>query len=123
MSAARAGIQVIVWYVGLSSVALHLARIRERVSAGGHDIPDAKVRERWKHSPANLTALMPHLTELRVFDNSKGRDPQSEEIPSPTLLLHLKNGVIIEPEDASVDTTAIWARSIMQRALEIHGSR
>lgn len=119
-SASDAGIHVMIWYVGLSNVALHLTRIRERVAAGGHDIPEQKVVERWRRSPENLMNLLPHLTELRLFDNSKGRDPKSGVIPPPTLLLHMKNGVIIDPADVSVDTTAIWARPIVVRALEIH---
>src|SRR5262245_36716824 len=34
------GLEVRVWFVGLSSPELHIARIRSRVAKGGHPIPD-----------------------------------------------------------------------------------
>ncbi len=40
-------IEVRIWYVGLASPELHIARVRSRVAAGGHDIPEAKIRERY----------------------------------------------------------------------------
>ena len=84
--AAEAGIAVKVWYVGLASIGLHLARVRRRVVEGGHDIPEEKIRERWTTSPANLVMLMPYLSELRVFDNSRDRD-ENGNLPEPRLLL------------------------------------
>jgi predicted ABC-type ATPase len=33
------GLEVRIWYLGLSSPELHLARVRARVAKGGHDIP------------------------------------------------------------------------------------
>jgi predicted ABC-type ATPase len=51
-------------------VELHLARIARRVSEGGHSIPEDLVRARFDSSRLNLIRLLPHLTELRLFDNS-----------------------------------------------------
>jgi len=42
--AARKGAAVHVWFVGLDGVERHLARVRARVKAGGHDIPEADIR-------------------------------------------------------------------------------
>ena len=64
-SALAAGVEVRIWFVGLSSPELHIARVQSRVAGGGHDIPDAKIRERHDHSRLNLIRLMPRLTELR----------------------------------------------------------
>ena len=33
-----------IWFVGLSSPELHMARVRSRVARGGHDIPEEKLR-------------------------------------------------------------------------------
>ena len=52
--AIAAGIEVRVWYVGLASVDLHIARVRARVARGGHDIPEGKIRERFARSILNL---------------------------------------------------------------------
>ncbi|MGH8574211.1 MAG: hypothetical protein ACREX8_16790 [Gammaproteobacteria bacterium] len=44
--AASQGIEVHVWYAGLSSPELHIERVRSRVRKGGHDIPEADIRRR-----------------------------------------------------------------------------
>src|SRR5690606_11627110 len=61
---------VMIWYCGLRDPQLHLDRIRLRVQQGGHDIPEAKVHQRWTSSLKNLIVLMPSLAHLRVYDNS-----------------------------------------------------
>ncbi|MGP1614077.1 MAG: zeta toxin family protein, partial [Pollutimonas bauzanensis] len=54
LAGARDGAQVHIWYAGLSNPDLHIQRVRERVAAGGHDIPGQKIRERFDSSRANL---------------------------------------------------------------------
>ena len=81
--AAAAGFEVRVFYVGLASPELHLERVRRRVRAGGHDIPEADIRRRWRHSRMNLVRLLPVLTELRVYDNSADADPMPVTRRSP----------------------------------------
>jgi predicted ABC-type ATPase len=117
--AAEAGLDVFVWFVGLSSPEQHLARVRARVMSGGHDIPEAKIRERWDGSRRNIIALLPALTELRVFDNSRERDPISGDIPPPRLLLHWRGGAIVAPALSELETTPEWARPIVARALKL----
>ena len=46
LEGARHGAEVHLWFAGLATPELHLRRIAARVAAGGHDIPQAKVRER-----------------------------------------------------------------------------
>src|SRR5581483_8743614 len=48
--AARRGVEMHVFYVGLGSVDAHIERVRQRVRAGGHDIPEADIRRRYRHS-------------------------------------------------------------------------
>ena len=73
--AASEGFEVRIWYVGLASPDLHIERVRNRVRAGGHDIPESSIRRRWRHSRLNLVQLLPYLSELRVYDNSADADP------------------------------------------------
>ncbi len=61
---------VVMWFCGLASPDLHVARVRARVAAGGHDIPEARIRERYPQALQNLIALMPDLAQLQVYDNS-----------------------------------------------------
>jgi predicted ABC-type ATPase len=64
------GFRVAMVYVTLSSVELSLGRVATRVSAGGHDVPEAKIRDRWTRSLDNLAAFAPLVDQLEVFDNS-----------------------------------------------------
>lgn len=109
--------EVRIWYVGLASPELHIARVRSRVAAGGHDIPEAKIRERYESSRLNLVDLMPKLKELRVFDNSEEADPRSGIAPRPTLLLHMNRGKIVEICDLA--KVPQWAKPILLTAMKI----
>jgi predicted ABC-type ATPase len=115
--AAADGIEVRVWYVGLDSVGTHIARVRHRVRAGGHDIPESTIRRRWQHSRLNLIRLLPALAELRVYDNSAQADPAVGDAPRPVLVLHVDRGKIVGPPDLS--STPEWAKPIVAAALSL----
>lgn len=115
--AASRGIEVHIWYVGLTSPELHLERVRARVSRGGHDIPERDVRRRYEHSRLNLIALLPHLTALRVHDNSLEADPAAGKVPLPRLVLQMERGAMIGPADLS--PTPDWAKPIVAAALKL----
>lgn len=121
--AAEAGREVFIWFVGLSSPELHLQRVRARVAAGGHDIPEEKIRERWEGSRRNIIELMPFVTELRVFDNSEEGDPSRGTIPAPGLLLHWVRGEgVVAPAVEEIAQTPEWAKPIVARALKLQRS-
>ncbi|UGT92786.1 ZTL protein [Mycobacterium ostraviense] len=115
--AASHGIEVRIWYVGLASPEVHIERVRRRVDAGGHDIPEADIRRRWRHSRLNLVRLLPALTELRMYDNSQDADPGEGKAPRPELVLHVVRGQIVGPPDLS--STPGWAKPIVAAALDL----
>jgi predicted ABC-type ATPase len=115
--ALAAGVEVRMWFVGLRSPELHMARVRSRVARGGHDVPEEKIRERYDWSRINLIKLIPHLTELRVFDNSVDADPQAGLAPQPILILHLAKGKIVQTVELS--KTPQWAKALVAAALKI----
>lgn len=102
--------------MGLASPDLHVQRVAARVRRGGHPIPGEAIRRRWDTSRLNLVRLLPHLRELKVFDNSHEADPAAVEPPSPRIVLHLKDGRIVGPEDLS--RTPDWAKPIVAAALQ-----
>jgi predicted ABC-type ATPase len=108
---------VLMWFCGLDSPERHLARVRLRVSRGGHDIPEAKIRERYVASIANLITLMPHLAQLQVYDNS--RDVASgAPVPNPRLLLQMECGRIGWPRDVqALRDMPDWAKPVLETAL------
>jgi predicted ABC-type ATPase len=115
--AAKRGVEVHVLYVGIGSADAHIERVRQRVSAGGHDIPEADIRRRYRHSLINLVTLLPVLNELRVYDNSATADPAAGEAPQPVLVLHMERGRIVGPSD--LISTPAWAKPIVAAALEL----
>ncbi|WP_279637717.1 AAA family ATPase [Mycobacterium innocens] len=117
--AASQGIEVRIWYVGLASPEAHIERVRRRVDAGGHDIPEADIRRRWRHSRLNLVRLLPVLTEVRIYDNSHDADPAEAKAPRLMLVMHVVRGQIVGPSDLS--STPGWAKPIVAAAIELHG--
>jgi predicted ABC-type ATPase len=115
LDGARAGAEVHVWFAGLATPELHLRRIAARVAAGGHDIPEAKVRERFDASRSNLVKLMPHLASLRVFDNSFEADPRAGRRPQPVLLLQMQRGRVVA--HAPLRSVPAWAKPLLAAAL------
>ena len=109
------GLEVRMWYAGLGSPELHIARVQRRHSRGGHDIPEGDIRRRYDASRLNLVRLLPKLTELRVYDNSAEADPESGRAPRPVLLLHLIRGRIANPKN--LKATPEWAKPIIAAAL------
>jgi predicted ABC-type ATPase len=116
--AASQGIEIYIWYVGLSSPELHIERVRARVRRGGHDIAAEHIHRRFEHSRLNLIELMPRLTALRVYDNSADADPTTGKIPKPKLVLHMVRGNIRNPRD--LKDTPDWAKPIVAVALKLH---
>ena len=110
---------VLMWFCGLDSPEHHMARVRLRVSHGGHDIPEAKIRERYRTSIANLVALLPHLSRLQVYDNSRDAGPGTS-VADPRLLLQMEGGRIAWPTDAdTLRATPDWAKPILEAALSM----
>lgn len=105
------GEAVRVFFVGLASPELHIARVAARVSRGGHPIPAAKIRERWISAIHNVMGLIPRCTAVVVFDNS------AEDIgsgPSPVRLFSLHGDHFVSPP---VDPMPDWAKPLASVAI------
>ena len=70
--AKQRGFEVRMIYVVLDTPALQLARIRNRVAEGGHDVPEDKVVSRRTRSFEQLAWFAAHVDECLIFDNSTG---------------------------------------------------
>ena len=117
--AAESGIEVSIWYVGLESPELNIERVAARVRRGGHSIPEETIRRRYELSRLNLVHLLPHLTDLRVYDNSDSADPELGKAPVPHLVLHLKEGIILIPTLEDLPLTPEWAKPIVAAAFRL----
>ncbi len=58
-------------YIVLRSPQLHLARVRQRVALGGHDIPDDIILRRYDRSLKNLGPAVRLADQTIVYDNTE----------------------------------------------------
>jgi len=110
---------VLIWFCGLSSPELHIARVTARVAAGGHPIPEEKIRERYPSAQLNLIKLMPHVAYIKVYDNS-AEAAADGTVPDPVLVLEMENGQIISPAPddlKALQRTPEWTKAILEAAL------
>lgn len=117
MRAAELGREVRVLFCGLESPELHIQRVAERVERGGHDIPEAKIRERYTSALFNFCELLPHCREVKVFDNSRsivnGR-------PQARCLFHLRNKTLVASPPANIPE---WAKPLAAVAMKVASSK
>jgi predicted ABC-type ATPase len=65
------GFAVHMFYLWIPAPELALLRIRDRVASGGHNVPEAAVRRRFRRTLSNLFVLYrPLLDTLHFLDNS-----------------------------------------------------
>ena len=109
--------QVVMLYVGLASPDLHLQRIRERVTRGGHDIPEDAVRRRYDDSRRNLLSFIGTRATIRVWDNSAqtpdGRPTLAKEI------FRIENRKLTLPRKHDPAKVPGWVRPMLAQAMKL----
>lgn len=97
------GYQIILVYIHLESIALNQARVAQRVSEGGHNVPAEKVRSRLPRTMANVRVALPLADQARLLDNS------SRERPFQTVAILRQGGLV-----AQAGQLPAWARDMLQ---------
>ena len=64
------GFAVTVVYVITRDAAINVERVRSRVRAGGHDVPEDKIRARYARSLANIAPVFALADNFVLMDNS-----------------------------------------------------
>lgn len=110
---------VLIWFCGLSSAELHIARVNARVASGGHPIPEGRIRERYPLAQLNLIKLMPHVAYIQVYDNSTEAAADGT-VPDPLLVLEMENGRVVSPVSGdlgALQSAPEWTKPILEAAL------
>jgi predicted ABC-type ATPase len=76
MDAARAAGYTVILHVLLIPEELAVQRVRHRVSAGGHDVPEGKIRERYQRLWALVAAAILRSDSATIYDNSTLKGPR-----------------------------------------------
>ena len=71
--AAAHGYAVTLVYVGIASGSLSLQRVRDRVAAGGHDVPVDAIMRRYPDTMGKLSAALGLVDRAYIIDNSGTR--------------------------------------------------
>jgi predicted ABC-type ATPase len=74
-TARRRDFAVFLVFIGLESAALSIARVKQRVRQGGHDVPVDRLRARFPRTLANLREAIGIVDEAFLFDNSSFEAP------------------------------------------------
>lgn len=82
----QANYKIHIFFLWIPSAEVALLRIKQRVAAGGHNIPESDVRRRFGRASRNLFKIYRSLADnLHFFDNST---------PKPVLVAEEANGSI-----------------------------
>ncbi len=72
----KKGYNIHLFFLWISSVELALQRIELRVRQGGHDIPEAVVRRRFKKGISNFFHFYRPVVERWIIFNNSGKVPE-----------------------------------------------
>jgi predicted ABC-type ATPase len=81
-----------VHFISLASPELSQARVIDRVSRGGHDVPDDRIFGRYPRTMQNLIRLLDVADRLSIYDNSELDHPHR-------LIALLEGGVLVSLAD------------------------
>lgn len=69
------GYTVVLIYIHLTNSALNEARVRQRVSEGGHSVPSKKIHARIPRTKKHIKTALSLVDEARLLDNSRRDNP------------------------------------------------
>jgi len=96
------GYKIILVYIHLFDSSLNEARVKQRVSEGGHNVPTEKVHSRIPRTMKNIKVALSIVDEARILDNSSKNDPFRQII-----VMHSGN------YKAIADPLPEWARDLL----------
>ena len=64
------------WFIGLSSPELAISRVAERVAQGGHNIPEAVIRRRFKAGLENFHDRYSKVVDSWALYDNYGIEPK-----------------------------------------------
>lgn len=82
------GFTVRVMHVGVEAADISVARVNDRISEGGHSVPEHKIRERYDRSAPLIRAAVLKAHRALVYDNSQINLP-------PRLCLSFRDGILV----------------------------
>jgi len=96
------GYKVILVYIHLFDSSLNEARVKQRVSEGGHNVPIEKIHSRIPRTMKHIKTALLMVDEARILDNSSKDDPFQQ-------IIVMKSGNF----EVKADPLPKWARDLL----------
>ena len=100
------GYEVVLVFIHLQMDELNQARVAQRVSEGGHNVPAEKIVSRIPRTLRHIRAVLPLVDRAQLYDNSSSAAPFQS-------IAQLENGRLVR----KVDPLPSWAREMLQEYL------
>jgi len=97
------GYEIILVFIHLDTVSLNQARVAQRLSDGGHNVPDEKVASRILRVLQNIKKTLPLCDQVRILNNSRIDSPFEQ-------VAVIRNGRKIQQEKPISD----WAKELLE---------
>jgi predicted ABC-type ATPase len=91
-----AGYRLTVFHLNLASANLAVARVNARVTEGGHEVPEQKIRDRFARNQQLIRQAVLLADRALVFDSSALNE-------RPTVVLEMANGQPVNCSDERPD--------------------
>ena len=96
------GYKIILVYFHLFDSSLNEARVKQRVSEGGHSVPTEKIHSRIPRTMKHIKTALSLVDEARILDNSSKDDPFQQ-------IIVMKSGNY----EVKAETLPEWARKLL----------
>lgn len=96
------GYKIILVFIHLFDSSLNEARVKQRVSEGGHSVPTEKIHSRIPRTMKHIKTALSIVDEARILDNSSKDDPFQQ-------IIVMKSGNY----EAKIDSLPEWARDLL----------
>lgn len=90
------GFRIILFHINVDQADLSVARVKERVKEGGHDVPEEKVRARFLRNAQLIRKAVLMADHAFIYDNSELNAP-------PKRIMIFKNGRVLSGSAAQPD--------------------
>ncbi len=100
------GYEVVLVFIHLQMDELNQARVAQRVSEGGHNVPAEKIVSRIPRTLRHIRAVLPLVDRAQLYDNSSSAAPFQS-------IAQLENGRLVR----KVDPLPSWAREMLREYL------
>lgn len=92
-----AGFKTYLYYVCINDPLVNIARVKERVSSGGHNVPQEKIISRYNNSLSHLYDMSVLCDRVYYFDNSNEQELFAEKSENNLLKIKVDKYNKIQP--------------------------